>query len=225
MVTFADLMALLFALFVLLLSFSEVDSDSFQKNAGPMREAFNMLESPAALQRQSLPMERAEAGQLEEEVWKDDLMYHLRVNMAREISREEITLVEKDREIIIRFPDATAFPPGGSRLTEKVMPTIDRVAEVLANAEGQIVVAGHTDNIPISTSVFRSNWDLSTSRSVSVVHRLLTNPNLPPDRVTAQGFADSRSLATNETPEGRSANRRVEISIQMPETRPNYTER
>lgn len=101
------------------------------------------------------------------------------------------------------------------------LPAIDRIVEILARAEGGILVSGHTDNQPIFTSQFRSNWDLSTERAVSVVHRLLKDKKIDPKRITAMGFGDSRPLKSNDTPEGRSVNRRVEIAIEMVGQRQN----
>lgn len=220
MVTFADLMALLFALFVLLLSFSEIDSDKFKKNAGPMRSAFRGVTILPPSERPLPPVERKIPSPADEfdrvTEWKDDLIYHLRTSMAREIARQEITVIEKEREIVIRFPDTTTFPSGGSELMESVLPTLDKVAQVLASTTGLIVVSGHTDDVPIATATFRSNWDLSTSRAVSVVHHLLAGGRIEPRHITAQGFADSRPLVANTSPGNRAVNRRVEIAIEIP---------
>ena len=81
--------------------------------------------------------------------------------------------------------------------------------------KGQILVSGHTDNSPISTGWFRSNWDLLSARAVSVVHFLITRTAVSPSRITALGVADSRPLVKNDTPENQSRNRRVEISIEI----------
>ncbi len=233
MVTFADLMALLLALFVLMLTFSEVKTEKFHKNTGPMRKAFNVsgsstsvLPSSQNLASQNLASPDLASPDLEsvlrrqdmsEDQWKYQILQHLRTSLHQEIDRMDVALVEKSRGIVIRFPDRTAFSSGQARLKEQVKPILDRITEVLAETRGQIAVSGHTDDIPISTIRFRSNWDLSTSRAVSVVHRLLGNPRISPGRITAQGFADSRRLAPNDSPENRALNRRVDIEIKMPE--------
>lgn len=219
LMTFADLMALLFALFVLMLSFSEIDSDKFRKNAGPISAAFTGTAQIIPDTSVAIPLPPSEAEQPIEELireWKDQILDHLRTSMPREIASKEIILVEKEYEVIIRFPDATAFPSGSAELKDRVLAILDRIGEVMADASGQILVSGHTDDVPISTAAFRSNWDLSTARAVSVIHYLLDAGRLDSGRVTAQGFADSRPLAANDSPENRAVNRRVEIAIQMP---------
>lgn len=225
MVTFADLMSLLFALFVLLLSFSDIDSDSFKKNAGPINEAFNA--KPTALPEGtpssttslrldlSPPSEESDPEQSPAQT-KASLLGQLRLALAEEIARNQVELVVSDNLVIIRFPSKFAFTSGAGTLTDAILPTIDSISRVLARTPGKILIAGHTDDTPISTARFRSNWDLSSARAVSVVHRLLANTRIDPKRVTAQGFAEHRPLGPNETGETRAKNRRVEISVEVP---------
>lgn len=224
MVTFADLMALLFALFVLLLSFSEIDSDSFRKNAGPISEAFNTKQILQPKMTVNVPLS-TETITLEEQKKLDEVyqreeertrfIENLENIMTEEIEKEMVQLVIQEGSVIIRFPDKSAFPSGSMTLTEEILPTLERIANTLTRSKGIILVSGHTDNQPIATSQFRSNWDLSTERAVSVVHQLLKGKQIDPNRVIAQGFGDSRPLAANDTPKNRSVNRRVEITIEM----------
>jgi len=90
---------------------------------------------------------------------------------------------------------------------------LDRVAKALAETNGQLMVSGHTDDVPISTGRYRSNWDLSSARASSVVHYLLKNKLIAPGRISATGYADSRPLVPNNSAENRATNRRVEITI------------
>jgi len=87
----------------------------------------------------------------------------------------------------------------------------------VVDTPGGVVVAGHTDNVPIHTARFRSNWELSSGRAVSVVHSLLKNPEIDPSRVTIEGYADSRPLVPNDTAENRAVNRRVEMVLERGE--------
>jgi len=207
MVTFADLMALLFALFVLLLSFSDVDSDSFQKNAGPMRDAFGPgRAAPPA----------GDIVQFDRRVQsKRNFLFQFRRSMEREISDSRIVLLDDGNRIIIRFPGSTSFLGGSDQLADGLAPTLTRVATILKATQGQILVSGHTDNVPIQSARFRSNWDLSSRRAVTVAHFLMQQASVASTRITVQGFADSRPLAKNDTPENRSRNRRVEIAIEI----------
>ncbi|MBT3360826.1 MAG: OmpA family protein [Rhodospirillales bacterium] len=219
MVTYADLMALLLCLFVLLLSFSEVDSESFRKNAGPINEAFGILkktpETPSPQQVTALiPNIRPIQQERVRDV--DRILDLLEETLVVEIAEKIINLDVTDNYVVIRFPGRVAFPSGTARIAGDFTPTLEKIGRVLAQTEGEILVAGHTDSTPISTSQFRSNWDLSTARAVSVVHQVLADGIIDPSRLTAQGFADTRSLAPNDTTENRSLNRRVEISVEIP---------
>ncbi len=142
-------------------------------------------------------------------------MSRIRQDMAVEITNSQVEIIEKGHSIVVRFPDKSAFPSGSKDLVKSILPALDKLALILSEVNGQILVSGYTDNTPISNSTFRSNWDLSTARAVSVVHYLLKSSNIEPSRITAQGFADGRPLAPNDSPENRATNRRVEISIEL----------
>lgn len=140
--------------------------------------------------------------------------------LAEELEGNVLSIDGNKTEITIRFPDAVAFGSGSDILKDSIAPTLGRVAEVLAQSEGQILVSGHTDGIPISTDRFRSNWDLSTARAVSVIHRLKEAGAINLSRLAAVGYADTRPLAAETSPENRALNRRVEITLRLVETPP-----
>ena len=130
-----------------------------------------------------------------------------------EIAQKKLELERKKNRIVIRFPSHIAFDSGSDELRDQFLALLDSVARVLSSSDDPIIVAGHTDDVPISTARFRSNWDLSSARAVSVVHRLQKRYEIDPARITAQGFADTRPLAANSSSENRARNRRVEIII------------
>ncbi len=211
LVTFADLMALLFALFVLILSFSDVDSDSFKRNAGPMAEAFNQPKpdftlSPDSPQQPTSRIFQPRSFLLDEpvtrphadyrqDVEREKLVNVIRVSLSEEIADKLIELDIRDGFIILRFPGETLFAPASADLTRDAIPALMKVAKVLSQTAGNIYVSGHTDNQPISTARFRSNWDLSSARAVTVVHRLLDDQVIKSTRVSAVGLADTQPLA------------------------------
>jgi len=217
MVTYADMMGLLLCLFILLLSFSEINSNSFRKNAGPINQAFGVSKTTPKL---PAPAENVVTVQQptpedQRQVVEDRIIDLVETVLRDEIRRSVVDLEIKDDYAIIRFPGSAAFPSGEADLSPGFLPTLDKIAEVLRRTEGRILVSGHTDDQPISTLRFRSNWDLSAARSVSVVHYLLGQPGIDPKRVTAQGAAESRPLVANDTPENRARNRRVEIALEI----------
>ena len=247
MVTFADLMALLLTMFVLLLSFSTMDVERYKKIAGAMSDSFGLsalsrlsgmvevegfftgkhikqvtpkpvvsIDLPEVIGQTPMEIEAPEA--LPEDIAEDqaaamEVQENLRRVMASEIEGEQISVEESGDQTVITFTDEIAFPAGSEQLAETFLPIMDKLISVLTEAEGQIIVAGHTDDRPIKTTRFRSNWDLSTARAVSVVHQILKSGKIAPDHVTAEGYADSRPLVANDSPENRALNRRVELSI------------
>lgn len=232
LVSFADLMSLLFAMFVMLLSMAKFDDARFEENAGPISGAFTE-KPPASKGKQpqtkpettrlqiELPKVFEQARALEEEEEPppqdpvEDVATKLRFVIAEELKDDQVEVLKRDNLVIIRFRDRAAFALGDRELSPEIFKTLEKIADILAKTPGRIRVEGHTDDIPIATTLFRSNWDLSAGRAASVVHHLLMNRLIDPARVSAEGFADSRPLMANETPEHRAMNRRVEISIEI----------
>ncbi len=114
---------------------------------------------------------------------------------------------------MLRINEKGSFPSGSSVVKGSFIPVLNKLRKSLNDIEGKIIVAGHTDNIPIKTARFRSNWELSSSRAVTVVHELLALDTLPPDRFIIEGHGDAHPMVTNDTAENRELNRRVELTI------------
>lgn len=140
----------------------------------------------------------------------------LRRLLKKEIKEGQIDVESTARTILIRIREKGSFASGSALLNSSFVGVIDKIARALTQIEGRIAVEGHTDNVPINTFTFPSNWDLSAARSVAVVRRMLNIAPLEPTRVTASGFADTRPQAINSTFEGRARNRRVEIVVRQP---------
>jgi chemotaxis protein MotB len=134
-----------------------------------------------------------------------------------EISAGLLDVETEDTKIIIRIQEKGSFPSGRATLNPEFFEVVTKITDVIANTPGKIVVAGHTDNIPISTRRFRSNWELSSARAVTVVHAMLSNAAIDEGRFLIQGYADSQPLVANDTSENRAQNRRVELVIQRGE--------
>ncbi len=130
-----------------------------------------------------------------------------------EIADGLVTVEAVEDKIIIRIQEKGSFSSGSADFNPGFLDVIDRISDAVVRSPGRIVVAGHTDDVPIFTSRFRSNWELSSARAVSVVHALLMNPGISPDRVLIEGHADSQPLVSNDSPENRAKNRRVELII------------
>ena len=137
--------------------------------------------------------------------------------LGREIKSGSVDVEIEDRKIIIRIQEKASFGSGSADLKQAFRPLLGKVAKILKDSEGKIRVAGHTDNLPIYTERFRSNWELSSARAVSVVHQMMQASKMPAKRFLIEGYADTRPLVTNRTAEGRARNRRVEIILQQGE--------
>ncbi|MGD8956189.1 MAG: flagellar motor protein MotB [Chromatiaceae bacterium] len=137
----------------------------------------------------------------------------LQVALEVEIKQGLVTLEQVDKKIIIRIQEKGSFGSGSARLDPGFHDVMARISKVLAAKPGTIMVAGHTDNIPISTGRFRSNWELSSARAVTVLHSLLRNPEIAEERVIVQGLSDTQPLVDNNSPQNRAKNRRVELIL------------
>ncbi|MBN7769906.1 OmpA family protein [Marinobacter daepoensis] len=241
-VTFADLATLLLTFFILLLSFAEMDVEKYRAMANSMALAFGSSNvvaqdiggSPITLVESdtvSLPepseslqdqpefiderTERSETRQIPGGVL--DLAGRLVRELQSEVASEALHVNYDEDQVVIRFSEEATFRSGDAEIKPEMIPIIERVVDVLAVCTGDVVVSGHSDDRPISSSRYRSNWDLSAARAVSVVHELVLDRQIPAERVVAAGRAETRPLAVNDTPENRAMNRRVEIAIRKPE--------
>lgn len=140
----------------------------------------------------------------------------LRRLLRTEIEQGQIDVETTARTILIRIREKGSFDSGSALLNTSFVGVIDKIAGALTQIEGKIAVEGHTDNVPINTFAYPSNWDLSAARAVAVVRRMLDIAPLTPSRVTASGFADTRPQAINSSSDGRARNRRVEIVVKQP---------
>jgi chemotaxis protein MotB len=124
-----------------------------------------------------------------------------------------VTVEKEGTKVIIRIQEKGSFKSGSASLDPEFFEVMDKITAVLKDRSGKIVVAGHTDNIPIRTGRFRSNWELSSARAVTVLHAMLRNPEIDENRVLVEGHADTVPLVENDTRENRAKNRRVELIV------------
>lgn len=133
--------------------------------------------------------------------------------LKTEIENGLIEVENQQNRIVIRIREKGSFPSGDATLNPAFKPIVRTIHDVLIETDGLIAVAGHTDNIPIETARYRSNWELSTSRATSVVHELLAYNEMPAERFMLEGYADTRPLLPNDSAANRAQNRRVEIVV------------
>ncbi|MCE8022152.1 OmpA family protein [Halomonas sp. MCCC 1A11036] len=125
---------------------------------------------------------------------------------------EGVSVLEDQKGVTLRIEDNLLFDSGQAILTMQGREVLGRLRDVLASFEGEVSVEGHTDSMPIATSRFPSNWELSSGRAIAVL-RYLSELGVPAERLRAVGYAETRPLESNETAAGRAANRRVELLL------------
>lgn len=140
----------------------------------------------------------------------------LRRLLRAEIEAGQIDVESEGRTIVIRIREKGSFPSGSAELDIGFLAVLDKTGYALNEIKGRIFIEGHTDNVPINTARYGSNWDLSAARSVAVAERLLEGPRMDPIRLTISGHADTRPQAPNQSWEGRAQNRRVEVIVKQP---------
>jgi chemotaxis protein MotB len=133
--------------------------------------------------------------------------------LQSELTEGKVRMKEDERGLVISLAEAGFFDPGSAMVQPKALPTIDRIAAVVMSLPHNLRVEGHTDNRPIRTALFPSNWELSTARATQVLQYLISTSGIPPERLSAVGYGEYRPTADNETIEGRAANRRVDLVI------------
>ena len=137
--------------------------------------------------------------------------------LEEEINEGKIDVETDGPTIIIKIRERGSFTSGSADLDPGFLPTLDTIGTALGEISGEIVVEGHTDNIPINSVKFPSNFALSAGRAVSVTSVFLNDPNISMDRLSLRGYGEVRPEDTNATRAGRARNRRVEIKINQTE--------
>ncbi len=134
--------------------------------------------------------------------------------LGDEMASGNLSVSMAERGLVVTVLDRVLFDSGRAELKESSLATLDKLADVLARTRDHMIyVEGHTDNVPIRTSNWRSNWELSTARAMEVLHYFADQKDLNPVQLAATGFGEFQPVTTNDSPEGRMKNRRVEIVI------------
>jgi len=218
--TYGDLVTLLMCFFVLLFAFSSIDAQkfeavmqSFQGSTGILPGGKTLADGPLVFNG----MPEAQTTESPEESQKLEALKEQVEQYLQQNNLQENIQVELDaRGLLLRFKDNILFDSGKAELKTEALTILDYLGGLLSKpefAERYIRVEGHTDNVPISTSRFPSNWELSASRAASVIRHYIEKNGIRPDRFTASGYGEYYPVADNATAEGRALNRRVDIVI------------
>ncbi len=236
LITYSDLITLLMVFFVLMYSMSQVDVAKYSAVANSLSlvltgQSMTMLEAPGPSMAEGISSSEQEAAESAAEANQaqleeiEELITQFVDNRDSEISNsgstgsettrlgDQIIIYEQERGLVISFKDALLFRSGSAELTPAAREIIKEVGQPLVGIPNYIRVEGHTDDLPINTSKFPSNWELSVMRATNVVHVLSEASGIPADRLAAIGYGENRPLVVNDTNIHRAMNRRVDLVI------------
>jgi chemotaxis protein MotB len=231
LVSYADFMTLMFALFVVLFASAFHDKEAIQRVSAAVKNGFQELGtfSVSESERTKSPYDASKvASSLDSTKGKETSLnavpnaagidvaeLHRKLNEAlgKEIERHEIAMRVTPEGFVVSLRELGFFDSGEARLMPGASDKIKRIAAVLTQYGLDMRVEGHSDNVPIHNATFNSNWDLSTSRAMAVAMMLIDESGVDPGRISIAGYGQYHPTASNDTPEGRKANRRVDIVV------------
>lgn len=211
LISYADLVTLLLALFTTLYAASTIDAQKLGPLSSSIREAFDA--PPATAVPGVAPAIVAPVTVVAGAPPREDLQLRLARDLAEAIKLDRVRMHRDARGLILSLPEEAAFAVASSDVSGEARQMVDRIAAAVAPTPNSIRIEGHTDDVPIRTSRFQSNWELSTARASAVVEYLVTTSGLAPGRLSAAGYGEFHPRVPNDTPENRAANRRIDIVI------------
>lgn len=209
LLTYADLITLLLGLFVILYAMSKIDSAKYAELISALSGVFGgpkqgIVTGNAGIVNTPVAMLRTEREHIEQE---------LRQALHLNLPNGPVTITNDERGVTVHILEEMLFASGSAEFKQSSFATLDTLAAVLKTLENDVRVEGHTDDVPIHTALFPSNWHLSVARAVNAGYYLIEKHNIAPERVSVVGYSEYRPLVLNTSVENRSRNRRVDIVI------------
>ena len=214
MSTFGDMMTLLLVFFVLLYSFSSMDVEKFegfisalQNQLGVLKGGKTITENPN-IDAGTLGEDYAQAPQNIQQVMQELDNYIQNNNLS-----DRVDVENKRKGLVISLTGEILYDIGTADIKDQGQEVLAMISDILKGTPNDIMIEGHTDDLPIRTDEFPSNWELSTARAVNVIKFLIEERNFDPARLSAAGYSEYRPVADNDDAEGRAENRRVEVVV------------
>lgn len=211
---YSDLMTLLLAVFIVLFAVSQIDVEKAKQmteefSEKMMTQSYNESErdgreNPADESKQNAKNELQEMEALKAE---------LDEKLKNENLTASVTTGIDHRGLVISLSNAILFDPGSAEIKKDYEGTLLEIAEMISVMNNLIRIEGHTDNIPMNSALYPSNWDLSVARAANVVRLITKKSNASPEKLIAVGYGEYRPIADNSTAEGRAKNRRIDIIV------------
>ena len=214
MTTFGDMMTLLLVFFVLLYSFSSMDVEKFKGFNSALQSQLGILEGGQTISENPniyagpLGQDYAQAPQNIREIMRELNNYIEDNNLS-----DRVDVENKRKGLVISLTGEILYQQGRADIRDQGREVLAMISDILRDVPNDIMIEGHTDDVPIRTDEFPSNWELSTARAVNVIKFLIEERNFEPARLSAAGYSEYRPVADNDTAEGRAENRRVEVVV------------
>jgi len=237
LISYADFITLLFAVFVTLYAMSQTDKRKMDQLVASLRESFGMVKTGASSEKitliestdlRSIPSVRqqvltpglresrnAPGPELNQATANDfrAIKAAIEENLKKYGAQNKVNVDITKRGLVVSLKEAGFFDSGDDRVKTESLPLLAMVGRSLAGYANPVRIEGNTDNVPIHSNRFKSNWELSTARATNIVHYLIENYKFRPGKVSAVGYGEFRPMADNGTEAGRAKNRRVDIVL------------
>lgn len=200
-VSYADFVTMLLALFLVMFAISQSDHEQAQAGQESVQKSFTQEKNVTKYQEQN---------NTNIKVSKDEVYKIFQENFAE---NKSIKLVKEERGLVVRVNDQILFNPGSAVIKPEAQKTIQEIVEVLTKIDNPVIIEGHTDSTPIQTAQYSSNWELSTARATNMINIMTKDKRISPKRLSALGYGEYMPIADNTSVEGRNANRRVDIIV------------
>jgi chemotaxis protein MotB len=224
MISYADFMTLLFAVFVVLFTSASTDKNTAKQVSEAVVVALksgtisfiSRSRTPGPVNTSKDAQAPAAGSQLVEQRTVVELVPSLKAlseQFQDEIAKGKIEVFLEPRGLVISLRQAAFFPSGQAALNPDTYPIVDKIATLIQSLPNRVNLEGHTDAVPIRNSRFASNWELSAARSIAMLDLLTGRNKLPRNRLSVAGYADTVPVESNDDPQGRAHNRRVDVII------------
>ncbi|NLZ91728.1 MAG: OmpA family protein [Clostridiales bacterium] len=217
MTTYSDLVTLLLCFFVLLFSFSVIDAMKFEAIIRSFQGSLGILDGGKTIDEDQYISQALESSRLLREQQEAESMEWLYRQLDEYIQQNNlegtVVLGVEERGLLIRFKDQVLFDSGKAVIRKDGEPIVQSIGEILKQNDRAIRVEGHTDNVPMHSLLYPSNWELSSARAVNVVKYFIEKVGIAPTRLSAAVYSEYHPIADNDTAENRQKNRRVDVVI------------
>ena len=220
LVSYADFITLLFAFFTSLYAMSSVNEGKYRVLSDSLAVSFNSSVHTSNASASGVSFVKQGSRNITSDFHNVFSNKYDKIKDAlKELEKnKKLSFIVDENMLTIRISESVLFTPGKDELLDEAHPVLDEVISILKGLPNSVRIEGHTDNIPINTERFPSNWDLSSARSIAILKYFIKEHGFAPSRLSALGYGEYRPIDTNDTPSGRLKNRRVDIMVLNPDS-------